>query len=54
MINKAWPANQSYKELSIANLASTLGSGWSEIFKMNNGITAAIQEFKADLQKQKQ
>jgi hypothetical protein len=54
MINKAWPANQNYRDVNPLYLASTLGSGWSEIFKYNDGIKAAIESFKAELEKQKQ
>jgi hypothetical protein len=54
MINKAWPANQSYKDLNLAYLASQLGSGWLDVFSSNNGIKTAIEGFKTELQKQKQ
>jgi hypothetical protein len=54
MINKAWPANQDYKDIDLVYLATQLGAGWSDIFSRNNGIKTAIEAFKADLQKQKQ
>lgn len=54
MINKAWPANQNYKDIDLVYLATQLGAGWSDIFSRNDGMKAAIETFKADLQKQKQ